>query len=93
MRRIALLLACCLFVPAAPGAEEDEPRKLTLKVGEKRPIDGFNPVCDDPSVATIGGTESLSVEGVSVGTTLCSVRLFTGARALYKVVVVAKDKK
>jgi hypothetical protein len=93
MRKIALLIGCLALLPPGATAEGDEPSTMTLQVGEKRPVDGFNPVCDDTSVATIGGTESLSVEALAVGSTVCSVRLMTGARMIFKVVVIEKKKK
>jgi len=93
MRKIALLLGCLALVPSPAKAEGDEPSTMTLQVGEKRPISGFNPVCDDPSVATISGTESLSLEALAVGSTICSVRQVTGARMIFKVVVIEKKKK
>ncbi|MFL5408270.1 MAG: hypothetical protein ACJ79O_20805 [Myxococcales bacterium] len=93
MRKIALLIGCLALLPPGAKAEGDEPSTMTLQVGEKRPVDGFNPVCDDTSIVTISGTESLSVEGVAVGSTVCSVRLMTGARMIFKVVVIEKKKK
>jgi hypothetical protein len=93
MRKIALLLGCLALIPSRAKAEGDEASTMTLQVGEKRPVDGFNPVCDDPSVATISGTQSLSLEAVAVGSTVCSVRQVTGARMIFKVVVIEKKKK
>jgi len=94
MRKTALLLLGCLaLLTSSAKAEGDEPSTMTLEVGEKRPVDGFNPVCDDPSVATIRGEQSLSVEALSIGSTVCSVRLMTGARMIFKVVVTEKKKK
>jgi hypothetical protein len=93
MRKIALLLGCLALVASRAKAEGDETSTMKLQVGETRPVDGFNPVCDDPSVATISGTQSLSLEAVAIGSTVCSVRQVTGARMIFKVVVIEKKKK
>jgi hypothetical protein len=93
VRKVALLLGLFALAPASRAADDEGARSLTVEVGEKAPVDGLGPVCDDPSVAKITGEESLSVVGVGPGTTQCAVRLLNGARVLYKVVVVEKKQQ
>ena len=88
---VSALLSLALLSPAAARAQEPsrEPALFELKVGEVKPMPGFRPLCDDPSVAAFLEDGSGKLTGLSPGETLCSVSVGSplGLRLVYRVVV------
>lgn len=85
MRTLLVTLALAAAVlPRAPAA--DAPQLIELEVGERRPLPGFRPLCDDPGIASLSdGT----IEGRKPGETTCSLSTGSplGPRQVYRVVV------
>jgi hypothetical protein len=82
-----------LAAPAALGQQAAKPAEipLVLELGASGsicpcPVSGL--VCDDPSLVEVVQSETdVSLRGVKVGTTLCSVRDAVGIRRFYRVTV------
>ena len=83
----AAALALALAAPAAPRA--DGPERITLRVGERKTLGGYAPVCDDPSVAAITADGGGVLVANGVGKTMCAL-MQPGGRRVYEVEVVAR---
>lgn len=81
---LALFLLAAAAGPSAAAADDLE--VIELEVGEKRPLPGYRPLCDDPGVAALSGG---TIEGLKPGETTCSLSKGSplGPRQVYQVVV------
>lgn len=92
----ALVLATLVIATLAPAPPRaDEPITIELEVGEGKPVGGYRPLCDDPSVAWFSDDGKGVLKGIKVGATTCSVSRGSalGLRQVYRVVVVPPRKK
>lgn len=89
----ALLAVVLLAAAAGPAASAaTDPEVIELEVGEKRPLPGFRPLCDDPGIASLSGG---TLAGLREGETTCSISSGSplGQRRIFRVVVRAPAGK
>ncbi len=83
---VLFILAC----PLVPGA--DGPERITLRVGERKTLGGFAPICDDPKVAVITAEGGGVLVAKGEGRTTCSVQQ-PGGRFIVAVTVIPAEKE
>lgn len=87
--RLALVLLV-LASPLAPRA--DGPERITLRVGERKTLGGFAPVCDDAAVAIVTADGGGVLVAKGEGKTTCSVQQPGGRHVAEVVVLPEKDR-
>ncbi len=86
-------LAVVLLLLAAPLAgSAGGPEQITLRVGERKTLGGFAPICDDPRVAVITAEGGGVLLAKGEGKTTCSVQQ-PGGRLVLEVTVVAEKER
>lgn len=85
MRTLLAGLAVVAALLALPARAEDV-RVIELQVGQKEPLAGFRPLCDDPAVVSFAGG---TIEGLKAGETTCSYSSGSplGQRQIVRVIV------
>ncbi len=82
-----------LLLLASPLSIRAEGRdRITLRVGERKTLGGYAPICDDPAVAIISAEGGGVLVARGEGKTTCSVQQ-PGGRRIVEVVVLPREDK